>query len=418
MIPPGLELRITDTHVGAVPFEAPRGQRAPIDTFFRSLARQHGDGFAIVLSGGDADGAAGVRAIKEGGGLVLVQEPAEAAFDSMPRATIATGVADLVMPVRDLAARLGELAATKRRLREQLGPTAERPLGEDEEATLKRILAHLRVRTGHDFARYKRPTLLRRVARRMQVTQRETLDAYHAYVRGNAEEAQALFDDLLITVTTFFRDPDAWGTLAERAILALFDDRPPESPVRAWVPGCATGEEAYTLAMLLSEEAERRERWPEIQVFASDLDEGALATAREGLYPATIEADVSEARLARFFVREDDHYRVSKALRDRVLFASHSLVKDPPFIRLDLISCRNLLIYLERDVQAQVFGIFRYALHPDGYLFLGRTCRSCAAGSRRCCPATGPPTPSRSSGRSSRKASPEATRRASGACCA
>ena len=371
VIPPGHRLVIGDGHVEAVPFSGSSLERAPIDAFFRSLAAAHGDGFAIVLSGGGSDGALGVRAIKGAGGLVLVQDPSEALFDSMPRAAIATGVADLVLPLGDLAARLGELAATKARVRAQFDRMLEQHLSAGDEAELARILAYVRARTGHDFSRYKRATVLRRVFRRMQVARAETLADYSAHLRGDEAEPRALFDDLLITVTAFFRDPDSWQALLERAVPAIFGARGTAETVRVWVPGCATGEEAYSIVMLLIEEAERRERWPEVQVFATDLDDAALAVAREGRYPAAIAADVEPARLARFFVREDDHYRVVNAVRERVLFTRHNLMRDPPFTRLDLVSCRNLLIYLNREVQQQVFEVFRYALHPGGHLFLG-----------------------------------------------
>ena len=371
VIPPGHRLVISDGHVDAVPFAGTSLERAPIDAFFRSLAAAHGDGFAIILSGGGSDGAIGVRAVKGAGGLVLVQDPSEALFDSMPRAAIATGVADLVLPLGELAVRLGELAATKRRVREHFARLLEQHLSADDEAELVRILAYVRARTGHDFSRYKRATVLRRVFRRMQVARVETLADYSAHLREDEAEPRALFDDLLITVTAFFRDPDSWQALVERALPAIFAARGTAETVRVWVPGCATGEEAYSLVMLLIEEAERRERWPEVQVFATDLDDAALAVAREGRYPAAIAADVEPARLARFFVREDDHYRVVNAVRERVLFTRHNLMKDPPFTRLDLVSCRNLLIYLNREVQQQVFEVFRYALHPEGHLFLG-----------------------------------------------
>lgn len=369
IISPDQRLQIINTKVGAFPFEQPRGQRAPVDLFFRSLAEQYGDGFAVILSGSGSDGAGGVKAVKEQGGLILVQDPKEAAFDRMPYAAIATGLADVVLPLRELARRLGELVKSKQRIRERL--EAAEPLKDDDEAILERILAHLHARTGHDFSQYKRATVLRRLARRMQVQRQDTLDGYLGFLRHNVEEAQALFQELLISVTTFFRDREAWEALGEQVIPHLFESQEPDMPLRLWVPGCATGEEAYTLAIFLLEEAERRSVWPEIQIFASDLDEGMLATAREGRYPAVIEADLSEARLARFFRREDEHYRIIGEVRDRILFATHNLLRDPPFTRLDLISCRNLLIYLDRKLREQVFGIFRYALRPGGYLFLG-----------------------------------------------
>ena len=236
---------------------------------------------------------------------------------------------------------------------------------------MRRILAHVCSRTGHDFSQYKKATVLRRIARRAQVTRREQLADYFAFLRDNVEEVQALFGDLLISVTTFFRDPKAFEALAKDVVPRLFDGKEASESIRVWVPGCATGEEAYTIAMLLLEEAAHHEIRPQVQVFGSDLDAGGLAVAREGRYPVAIEADVSEERLRRFFAREGDHYRAERELRDAILFASHSLLKDPPFSRLDLISCRNLLIYLDRELQQQVCGIFHYALNLNGFLFLG-----------------------------------------------
>ncbi|MBV9508701.1 MAG: hypothetical protein JO303_00285, partial [Caulobacteraceae bacterium] len=364
VIAPNQQLRIADHTISVLPFSEPRGQRAPIDSFFRSLAEQHSDSFAVILTGAGADGAIGVRAIKEAGGIVLVQDPNEAEYASMPRSAIATEVADVVLPVRELAARLVELLQNHDHVR----PAA---LAEKEEESLRRILTHVRVRTGHDFSQYKRATVLRRIARRIQVCRRESLADYYGYLRDNVEEAQALFNDFLISVTTFFRDPQVYQSLTKQVIPLLFDGKEAGGQVRIWVPGCATGEEAYSVGMLLLEEAARRDIRPEIQVFGSDLDNAALATAREGRYPSTIEGDVGEDRLRRFFVREGDHYQVRRELRDIVLFASHSLLGDPPFSRLDMISCRNLLIYLDRELQHQVCSTFHYALVPGGFLVLG-----------------------------------------------
>src|SRR5512132_1069518 len=224
---------------------------------------------------------------------------------------------------------------------------------------------------GHDFSQYKKSTVLRRIARRTQVTRREQLADYYAFLRDNVEEVQALFGDLLISVTTFFRDPKAFAALAKRVVPQLFDGKEPSDSIRVWVPSCATGEEAYTLAILLLEEAARHDFRPQMQVFGSDLDVGGLAVAREGRYPIAIEADVSEERLRRFFAREGDHYLAKRELRDVMLFDSHSLLKDPPFSRLDLVSCRNLLIYLDRELQQQACSIFHYALNLTGFLFLG-----------------------------------------------
>ena len=364
VIAPDRRLQINEGEIASLPFDEPRGMRAPIDIFFRSLAEQHGDGFAIVLSGAGSDGVVGIKAIKEAGGVVLVQDPKEAEYSSMPRSAVATGLADVVAPVKDIPAILTDLVRHKYRIQEH-------QVADDAENALRRILAFIRARTGHDFSQYKRPTIMRRLTRRMQLNRMDRIEDYAIFLRENAEEIQALFADLLISVTTFFRDAPAFEALSERVIPRLFDEEREGDPIRLWAPGCATGEEAYSLAILVLEEATRRDHRPEIQIFATDLDPGALATAREGRFPTAIEADVSEDRLRRFFMREGDHYRVRKEVRDLVVFAAHSMLKDPPFSRLDLVSCRNLLIYLERDLQTQVLGTLRYSLKPDGYLFLG-----------------------------------------------
>jgi two-component system, chemotaxis family, CheB/CheR fusion protein len=364
VIPPDRRLQMIDHEVSAVEFEQPHGQRSPIDQFFRSVAERIGDGFAVVLSGAGSDGAIGVRAVKEAGGIILVQDPNEAEWASMPRSVIATGVADFVLPARDLAQRLVDLLRIK-----QSSPAPDTDNFDEE--LLRRILAHLRVRTGHDFSKYKQSTVLRRIARRMQVTRTDELKDYYDFLRENGDEAQSLLGDLLISVTTFFRDTDAFDSLSKSVLPNLFKDKDPSEPVRVWVCGCATGEEAYTLAMLLLEEAGRHELRLPIQVFGSDLDARALASAREGRYPAAIETDVNEERLRRFFTHEGDRYRVRQEVRDMVLFAVHDLLKDPPFSHVDLISCRNVLIYLDRELQEQVCNTFHYALNPGGFLFVG-----------------------------------------------
>jgi two-component system CheB/CheR fusion protein len=371
VIAPDRKLEINETMIGASPFDEPRGRRAPIDVFFRSLAESHGDAFAVILSGGGSDGAVGAQAVKEAGGLVLVQDPHEAAHDAMPRAVIAAQIADIVLPVRQLAARLAELARHGEQLAALIRPAAERAVDDNEEAALKRIFDLVRGRTGHDFTHYKRSTILRRLTRRMQLSHRSGLDAYLDYLRESPEEVQALFDDLLISVTTFFRDPAAWESLRVQVIVPLVGRAEPNEPIRVWVPGCATGEEAYTLAILFREEISRRDQHRELVIFASDVDRGVLASAREGVYPAAIAADVSEARLARFFRAEGDHFLVAAEIRDSVVFAAHSILRDPPFSKLHLISCRNVLIYLDKELQQQLQNVFRYALRDDGCLFIG-----------------------------------------------
>ncbi len=369
VIPPDQKLEITDGHLAVSDFEQPRGRRAPIDFFFRTLAEVHPDGIGVVLSGTGTDGTVGFKAIKEQGGLLLAQDPEEAEYDGMPRSAIATGLVDFVLPVGALARKLVELKEDIHLI--QVPPSPEE-LPEEGVAALHKILTQLRTRTGHDFGGYKRSTMLRRLQRRMRVNGVEDLQTYLGFLRGYEAEAEALFKDLLISVTNFFRDPAAWDALDQKVLPRLFEEKTAEDEVRAWVPGCATGEEAYSIAMLLLEHAERRGGpRPHVQVFASDLDEDALARARSGRYPEAIAADVPEERLRRFFTEEGEYYRVKQEVRDVVLFATHSLLKDPPFSRLDLVSCRNVLIYLRGDLQEKVFDLFHYALRPGGYLFLG-----------------------------------------------
>ena len=364
VIPPNRQLVVTNRHLSVAEFDEPRWQRTPIDLFFRSLAAQRGDDFAIVLSGAGSDGAIGIKAVKEAGGVILVQDPEEAEYNSMPMSAVATGLADFVLPVREIAKSLPELIRNS-------GLVSREFLSEDEDENVRRILAHLQVRTGHDFSSYKKATVRRRIARRMQVQRAASLADYVAILRESAAESQALLADLLISVTTFFRDPAAFDKLATAVIPGIFEDKGAGDSVRAWIPGCATGEEAYSIAILLLEEAARRDVRSELLAFASDLDDAALMTAREGRYPRAIEADITDDRLKRFFTRDNDHYRVTRELRNVVLFARHSLLKDPPFSRADLISCRNLLIYLDRQLQQQVCATFHFALKPTGYLFLG-----------------------------------------------
>jgi two-component system, chemotaxis family, CheB/CheR fusion protein len=364
VIPPDRLLQITNHGISAVEFDKPRGQRTAIDLFFRSVAERTGGGFAVILTGAGSDGAIGVRAVKERGGIVLVQDPNEAEHPSMPRSAIGTGVADFVLPLRELAAQLAELIAKKQK-------TAE--AGEFDQELLGRIFAQVSLRTGHDFSNYRRSTVLRRIARRMQVTRTDDLQGYYEFLRTNVDEAQSLLNDMLISVTTFFRDAEVFELLRTRIVPHLFRGKDPNDRIRIWVPGCATGEEAYTVAILLLEEASQQQIRPPIQVFGSDLDTRALATAREGRYPTAIEVDVNQERLRRFFIREADHYRVRQDLRDIVLFANHSLLKDPPFSRIDLVSCRNVLIYLDPEVQDEVLKTLYYALNAGGYLLLGPT---------------------------------------------
>src|SRR5688572_10667591 len=369
VIPPNRNISITDSHLETSEFEEPRGYRSPIDGFFRSLAKAHQGAVAIILSGRETDGSVGVKDIKQDGGLLLVQHPEEAEYDGMPSAAIQTGLADVVLPVRDLVEKLVKYTKQIPQL-----PDDEEALSEQELQMVQRILAQVHDRTGHDFSQYKLSTVLRRIHRRMQINGLETLHAYYTYMHGNASEATAMFSDILINVTNFFRDRASWEALAEKVIPAVFENKTAGEGIRTWSIGCATGEEAYSLAILLLEQAEKLNQHHQIQVFASDLDESSLLHAREGVYPSAIAADVSPERLERFFKPHgENHYQVKRELRDAVLFTNHSILRDPPFLRLDVISCRNMLIYLQRQVQDNIFEIFHYSLNQGGYIFLGNS---------------------------------------------
>ena len=368
VVPPNKTLEIVDGTLIVSQITRPEQRRAPVDVFFRALADSHGSrSVCIVLSGTGSNGSAGLKRIKEYGGLVIAQEPNEAEYTDMPRNAIATGLVDLVLPVGEMQPKI---TAYLEQLRREGNDARETEAGDDPES-LRELLTLLRVRTGHDFSNYKRATLLRRIERRMSLRSVATLAQYARLMRQSPDEGLLLMKELLISVTNFFRDPIVWAALEQRIIPRLFLNKSNADQVRVWVPACATGEEAYSIAMLLAEYAAISLDQPSIQVFATDLDEGAIATGREGLYTEADVADVSEERLQRFFQRGTDGYRIKRELREIVLFAHHNLLKDPPFSHLDLISCRNLLIYLNRSIQERVVETFHFALRPGGYLFLG-----------------------------------------------
>jgi two-component system CheB/CheR fusion protein len=373
VIPPGKAIKAVDSYLVLTGDAlSPRGKHVAVDLFFRTLADTYGPhAAAVVLSGADGDGAIGIKRIKERGGLTVAQDPQEAQHASMPSSSIATGMVDWVLPVGDMPARLRQYFALEKTLRlpSEDGPVAQ-PQTAGDESVLLDVLNFLRNRTGRDFSYYKRATVLRRIARRMQVNAVEDLPAYLGCLRTRPGEAGALLQDLLISVTNFFRDADCFGAL-DAHLGELFKGKGPNDSIRVWVPACATGEEAYTLAIMLADRAREIEAPPLIQVFATDLDEEAVRAAREASYPTTIEADVSEERLRRYFVKDHHGYKVRREVREIVLFAQHDLLKDSPFSRLDLISCRNLLIYLNRQAQRRAFEIFHFALRPHGRLFLG-----------------------------------------------
>ncbi|HEX8404943.1 MAG TPA: CheR family methyltransferase [Duganella sp.] len=380
VIAPSLHLTMMDGMLMVNDLARPRGKHVAIDLFFRTLAEEHRErAVAIVLSGTGTDGAVGLARVKEEGGVTIVQTPGDAEYDGMPMAAIRTGSVDFVMPVTDMPQKLMELWDNARAIEMPPPGDGEAPVAHltegqataNAEDALREIIAILMNQTGHDFRHYKRATLLRRIERRLQVREVRSLPEYRDLLETDGQEAKALLGDLLISVTNFFRDREAFEALEREIVPELFKDKGPADDVRAWVAACATGEEAYSLAMLMADQAALMENPPAFQVFASDIDDDAIDVARAGNYPAAIITDVAPSRLRQFFNKDNDRYRIRKSIRDRILFASHNLLRDPPFSRLDLISCRNLLIYLNRDVQVRVLQMFHFALRPGGYLFLG-----------------------------------------------
>jgi two-component system CheB/CheR fusion protein len=369
VIPPNRNLTAVDTHLRLSPLEEQRSRRAPVDHFLRTLAATHdGHAVGVILTGSGSDGALGLKEVKLRGGLTIVQDPADAEYDGMPQGAISTGLVDLILPVAEIPAAIERYTAIEPRLHL---PEGGHDATNEQAQMLQRLFGQVRARTGRDFSHYKRSTIVRRIRRRMQLAGIEDFGEYVVHVRDHTEEARQLADDLLITVSSFFRDPAIFDALESDVIPTLFEDKGPEDEIRVWSVGCATGEEAYSLAMLLLEAAERHDAPPRIQVFASDLHERSLERAREGLYTGDIETDVSGARLRRFFRPVDGSYQIRDEVRDVVMFASHNLLGDPPFSRLDLIACRNVLIYLQRGVQTDVMQVFHYALNAHGWLMLG-----------------------------------------------
>ncbi|MBI5277226.1 MAG: PAS domain S-box protein [Burkholderiales bacterium] len=369
VIPPACMLQWVDGRLRVLEGRRDGARQTAVDVFFRSLADSHGPhAAAVVLSGMDGDGAVGIRRIKERGGLTIAQDPEEAAHAGMPRHAVDTGMVDWVLPVRDMPQRLLAYFRLEKAL--DLPPEQPEEVPPDVDAELRDVLGFVRTRTGRDFSNYKRATVLRRVARRMQVNGVDNLPAYLNVLRTRGGECASLVQDLLISVTNFFRDPDYFEALRQQ-VPALFEGKGPDNALRVWVMACATGEEAYSIAMLLSEYARGLEAPPAIQLFATDLDGSAIQAARDGLYPHAIAADVSDERLRRFFTHEHRGWRVRRELRELVLFAVHDVLKHPPFSHIDLLSCRNLLIYLTREAQARVLRTAHFALVPGGKLFLG-----------------------------------------------
>ena len=368
VIPPNKDMSILHGVLHLFDQAPLRGLRLPIDFFLRSLAQdQQQQSIGVILSGMGSDGTLGVRDIKEKAGLVLAQDPATAKFDSMPRSVIEAGLADIVAPVEDLPGRIMKFLS--------LSPLAAEPeeaVDEKMQSAMEKILILLRTRTTHDFSFYKRNTIYRRVERRMGIHQITRIAGYVRYLQENPQELDLLFKELLIGVTHFFRDPEAWQVLRDTTLPTLLASRP-AGPLRAWIAGCSTGEEAYSLAIVFKEVMEtlRPRKNFKLQIFASDLDRDAINKARQGLFLENISADVSPERLQRWFTKGDAGYRVRTEIREMVIFSPHSLIMDPPFTKLDFLSCRNLLIYLSPEMQKKIFPLFHFSLNADGILLLG-----------------------------------------------
>lgn len=365
-IPPGKVLSIRGGLLHLLPTAGGAGPHHPIDLFFTALAEDQGESaVAVILSGFGNDGSQGVRRIKECGGMVLVQEPHTAINGSMPEQAIDSGAVDLILPAEAMAAQLQEIANG--------WPGAANLIGRDtlHSEELQLMFTLLKAKTGHDFSAYKRNTVLRRIDRRMMVNEVQQFRNYLTILEEDPKEAEALYQELLIGVTGFFRDPEAFQLLRSEVIPRLFASRAEDEPVRIWHACCATGEEAYSVAMLIREHLEERQLQTRVQIFATDLDEAAINQARAGVYTPAIEAEIDQPWLHKYFTRHNGNYQVDKRLREMIVFAHHNIIKDPPFSRLDLLVCRNFLIYLNMEMQRRLMALFHQVLNPGGFLFLG-----------------------------------------------
>ena len=369
IVPPNHELAILNGTFQLMEPSKIAHPRMPIDYFFRSLAQDRGDkAVCIILSGMGSDGTLGLRAIKGEMGMAMVQSVESARYDSMPKRACDTDLADYVLAPEEMPQKLMGYAEHARCKPPLPRPAASQQILPD---ALQKIFLLLRTHTGHDFSSYKPNTICRRIERRMQVHQIEKINTYVRYLQENALEVETLFKELLIGVTNFFRDGEAFDVMKEKALPLMLQKRSGGGPLRAWVPGCSSGEEAYSLAILLRECTLNLGVQAEIQVFATDIDDTAIEKARQGIYPAGIAADVGPERLKRYFIQENNTFRISKDIREMLVFAPQDIIKDPPFTKLDLVSCRNLLIYLEGAMQKKLLPLFHYSLRPGGILFLG-----------------------------------------------
>ena len=366
VIPPGHGIAVTDNYLELTEFADPRGMRRPIDDFFESLAHDRQSlSSCVILSGTGADGSRGLRAVKEFGGLAIAQEPETARYDGMPVSAVGTGLVDLVLAPSDIIEALGNFF--DRRIKsEEFSQEAENVTDH-----IDNLCDAMKEAVGHDFSRYKRATLIRRISRRMQVLSIEDAGEYVERIRSDSDECEALFRDLLINVTRFYRDVDEFEALDEQVIDRLVSHSQDSEEIRVWVPGCSSGEEAYTIAMMFAEAMRRHKKRPYVNVFATDIDDKMLAIAREAVYPLSALKDIPQGLQDRYTIGSSDHFIVVPQIRDMVRFSLHNLVRDPPFAKINLISCRNLLIYFDDTLQKHVLPLFHFALTKGGYLFLG-----------------------------------------------
>ena len=370
IIPPNRDMALVHGSLQLIDPIAPRGKRLPIDFFFRSLAMdQHENAICVVLSGTGSDGSLGVRAIKVEGGMAMSQNPESTEYDGMPCNAIATGLIDFVLPPAEMPQQIISYVA------HILGkpPLNPHKVEPTRDTDLTNILALVRSQTTHDFSLYKQKIIISRIQRRMAVLKLDTMSQYDKYIKNSSTEVQTLFQNLLIGVTSFFRDPKAFRSIEHNIIPQLVTNIGPDSQIRIWIPACSTGEEAYTFAMLLIESQEHFNSNFNVHIFATDIDSHAIEIARAGLYPASVVNDISPDRLARFFISKEggSSYLIHKVIRNMLVFSEQDVIKDPPFSKMDLISCRNLLIYMKPELQKKIIPLFHYALKPEGYLFLG-----------------------------------------------
>lgn len=368
IIPPNKEMAILNGSLQLMEMLKPRGANLPIDSFLRSLAQDQGSNAScIILSGTGTDGTLGLRAIKGEAGMTIVQDEESAKYSGMPHSAIGTGLVDYVLPVDKMPEQL--LRYIKHAVK--ISTATVYDTDERLQNELNKIFILLRSGTGHDFSLYKKNTIFRRIERRMHVHQLDEIEGYVRYLQESERERTILFKELLIGVTCFFRDAEPFELLKKTYLPALLPEKPDDYSVRIWVPGCSSGEEVYSIAMILQECMEGMGRRFNVQIFGTDIDDEAVSAARVGIYPDSISADVSPERLKKFFTKKENHFQVKKLIREMAVFAQQNIIKDPPFTKLDILSCRNLLIYFEPELQKNLLPIFHYSLNKDGILFLG-----------------------------------------------